>query len=240
MIYFRGCVVREKLGNISQATEKILKRSGVDYRVLDDETCCGSFLLRTGFQSEALAVMEKTLDDLKGEKILVSCAGCYNTLKNDYKKLLGVELDVVHTSQFFNDLINEGKLKVKKNPVNVTYHDPCHLGRHCGVYDEPREVLNKTANLIEMERNREHSRCCGAGAGVKSAFPEAALKVAEKRIKEAENTGSNLIVTSCSFCILNLKNALEIFKKNKKESTNISGVFDVSEIILMEFEDEEV
>ena len=91
-----------------------------------------------------------------------------------------------------------------------------------------------------MERNREHSRCCGAGAGVKSAFPETALKVAEKRIKEAEDIGSDLIVTSCSFCILNLKNALEIFKKNKKESTSISRVLDVSEIILMEFEDEEV
>jgi heterodisulfide reductase subunit D len=240
MIYFRGCVVREKLGNLSQATEKILKKSDVDYRVLDDETCCGSFLLRTGFQNEALDVMKKTLDDLKGEKILVSCAGCYNTLKNDYKNLLGAELDVIHTSQFFNDLINEGKLKVKKNPVNVTYHDPCHLGRHCGVYDEPREVLNKTANLVEMEKNRENSRCCGAGAGVKSAFPETAMKIAEKRIRDAENTRSDLIVTSCSFCILNLGNALEIFKMNKKDSTRISRVLDISEIVLMGIEDEEV
>ena len=89
MIYFRGCVVREKLSSISNATETILKKAGVDYTIIDNEKCCGSFLMRTGFKDDALEVMEETfkqLQDMGDDKILVSCAGCYNTLKNDYKK----------------------------------------------------------------------------------------------------------------------------------------------------------
>lgn len=262
MIYFRGCVVREKLPGISDATETVLKKSGVEYTILENENCCGSFLLRTGFQREALEVMEETLKDLKGEKILVSCAGCYNTLKQDYKELLGVDLDVIHTSELFNALIEEGKLKIKKIPLKVTYHDPCHLGRHCDIYQEPRKILNKKANLVEMAKNREKSRCCGAGGGVKSAFPKIAASIGKKRIMDAENTEANLLVTSCSFCILNLKEGLECFRRENKNKLNninkfndknkakdknksndnnhILGVVDISELILMGLEDEEV
>ena len=166
MIYFRGCVVREKLSSISNATETILKTAGVDYTIIDNEKCCGSFLMRTGFKDDALEVMEETfkqLQDVGDDKILVSCAGCYNTLKNDYNKVFGVELDVLHTSELIDQLIIEGKLEIKKLPLKVTYHDPCHLGRHSGLYEEPRNVITKTCVLVEMNRNRERSRCCGAG-----------------------------------------------------------------------------
>ena len=250
MIYFRGCVIRDKLSRISDATETILKRAGVDYTTLDDETCCGSFLMRTGYEEDAHEVMENTLkkleDNLKGDKILVSCAGCYNTLKNDYNELFGVELDVIHTSELINQLINDGKLVVKKTPSKVTYHDPCHLGRHSGLYEEPREAIIKSYDLIEMDRNREYSRCCGAGAGVKSAFPETAMKVASKRIKDAQDTGAEILVTSCSFCILNLENALkqtidEFNNENiDKNRRCINKVIDVSELILMGIEHEKV
>ncbi len=232
MIYFKGCVVRERLRDVGEATEKILKHAGVDYSVLKNEKCCGSPLLRTGFQDEALDAMEKTSRDLEGEKILVSCAGCYRTLKNDYKELLGVDLDVVHTSQFFNTLIEEEKLKLKKLPWTVTYHDPCHLGRHCGVYSEPRKVLSQTAGLVEMDKNLAESRCCGAGGGVKSAYPETAIKAGKARIQDAEATGAHLLVTSCSFCILNLKDAL----KTNDEGFNISNVLDISQLVLMGLE----
>ena len=93
MIYFRGCVAREKLGKISESTEVILKKAGVDYQIIKDETCCGSILLRTGFVDEASEQMKLTAQILKGEKILVSCAGCYRTFKKDYKELLGVDLE---------------------------------------------------------------------------------------------------------------------------------------------------
>ena len=106
-----------KLSNVSDATEKILKTAGVKYSTLDNEGCCGSFLMRTGFVEDAKEVMENNLQQLlkSGEnKILVSCAGCYNTLKNDYKELFDVELDVIHTSELIKNLIKENRIMIKK------------------------------------------------------------------------------------------------------------------------------
>jgi heterodisulfide reductase subunit D len=250
IIYFRGCVVREKLKYISDATETILKRADIDFKIFTNETCCGSILMRTGFRDDAHEVMKDTLKRLEeslkeGDKILVSCAGCYNTLKNDYKELFGVDLDVIHTSELITQLIADKKLVVKKTPNKVTYHDPCHLGRHSGLYDEPRDAIMETCTLIEMDRNRENSRCCGAGSGVKSAYPDTALLVAQRRIKDAEDTKAEFIVTTCSFCILNLKNALElriddIDEDNDDDKISIRNVVDISELILMGLKDEEV
>ena len=201
MLYFRGCTAREKLTSIQEATEKLLKLADVDYHVLEDEKCCGSVLLRTGFLKEAQEQIEKNTEILKGETVITSCAGCYKTLKDDYDGL-----DVIHISQLLNQLINEGKLDVSKTDLNVTYHDSCHLGRHCDEFDEPREVINSVANLIEMENVRENSLCCGAGGGVKSAYPQIASQMGKSRIEQAKETGCETLVTPCPFCKLNLEN----------------------------------
>ncbi|MBQ9025144.1 MAG: (Fe-S)-binding protein [Methanobrevibacter sp.] len=201
MIYFRGCTAREKETSIQDATEKLLDLAGIDYRVLDDEKCCGSVLLRTGFIEEAQKQIQKNTEILSGELILTSCAGCYKTLKDDYEGL-----DVIHISQFLKQLIDEGKLKFNKKDLNVTYHDSCHLGRHCNVFDEPRDVISSVANLVEMENVRENSICCGAGGGVKSAYPQIASQMADSRVKQAIETGAELLVTPCPFCKLNLRN----------------------------------
>lgn len=201
MLYFRGCTAREKQTDISRATEKLLDNAGVDYRILDDEKCCGSVLLRTGFLKEAEEQIERNAEILKGEKIITSCAGCYKTLKDDY-----AGLDVIHISQFLDELIKEGKLDFSKTDLNVTYHDSCHLGRHSGVFDEPRQVIKSVANLVEMENIREEALCCGAGGGVKSAYPEIANQMAEFRIGQAKQTGCKTLVTPCPFCKLNLEN----------------------------------
>lgn len=222
MIYFRGCVVREKLKNIGKATEGILKHAGINYETLDNEKCCGSFLLRSGFPEEAREVMETTFKEIKGNKILVSCAGCYKTFKKDYKELFKTEIDVVHTSQLFNELIEKGKIEPEFIEEVVTYHDPCHLGRQMEEYDAPRKLINKIANLNEMERNKEKSRCCGAGAGVRSAYPEITENIAKSRINDAKNTDADIIITSCPFCILNLDSVC--FDELK--------VLDISEILL--------
>jgi Fe-S oxidoreductase len=170
--------------------------------------------------------MKKTLKEIEGEKVVTSCAGCYKTFKKDYFQILGVEIDVIHTSQLFNELIKEGKLEVDFLDKNITYHDPCHLGRHLEEYDAPREVLNKITKLIEMERNREKSRCCGAGAGVRSAYPEITRDIAKMRIEDAKNIEAEIVVTSCPFCILNLKFAAKDDKV----------VLDLSEIIIKALE----
>jgi Fe-S oxidoreductase len=211
MIYFRGCVAREKLEKISKSTEEILEKSGVDYQILEDETCCGSILLRTGFVEDALAQMKLTAKVLKDHIILVSCAGCYRTFKIDYKELLGMDLNVIHTSQLFNKLINEKKINVTPSDLKVTYHDSCHLGRHCSEYESARNVIRSVANLVEMENNRENAQCCGSGGGLKSAFPEIANNISLERLKEAKGTEADNLITACPFCKLNLeKGDLEV------------------------------
>ena len=201
MLYFRGCTAREKETSIQKATEKLLNLAGVDYHILEDEKCCGSVLLRTGFFKEAQRQIEKNTEVLRGEKIITSCAGRYKTLKEDYEGL-----DVIHISQLLDELIRDGKLNLEKGELDVTYHDSCHLARHMEVFDEPRNVIESLANLVEMENNRENSLCCGAGGGVKSAYPEIATQMARTRIDQAMDTGCKTLVTACPFCKLNLSN----------------------------------
>ncbi len=201
MLYFRGCTAREKQTDIAEATERLLEIAGVDFHTLDDEKCCGSVLLRTGFIDEAQNQIKKNTEILKGQKIITSCAGCYKTLKEDYEGL-----DVIHISQLLDELISEGKLNFSKKDLNVTYHDSCHLGRHCNVFDEPRNVIQSVADITEMENIRENSLCCGAGGGVKSAYPEIANQMASLRIAQVKQTGCKTLVTPCPFCKLNLEN----------------------------------
>jgi heterodisulfide reductase subunit D len=114
---------------------------------------------------------------------------------------------VIHSSQYLLELHEAGRLKAdRETVVEVTYHDPCHLGRHCGVYDPPRKLLESLpgVKLTEMSRNRENTWCCGAGGGVRSAFPDWALQSSRARIEEARATGSSLLVTTCPFCLQNL------------------------------------
>ena len=201
MLYFRGCTAREKENSIQESTEKLLKLANVDYHILEDEKCCGSVLLRTGFNEEAAEQIRKNTEIFKDETVITSCAGCYKTLKDDYEGI-----DVIHISQLLNQLIKQRKLNLSKKDLKVTYHDSCHLGRHSQVYDEPRKVINKVADIVEMENVREDSLCCGAGGGVKSAYPEIAGVIGNARINQAKDTGCDTLITTCPFCKLNLKN----------------------------------
>ena len=201
MLYFRGCTAREKQPSIQDATEKLLNLAGVDYHILEDESCCGSVLLRTGFLKDAEELIKKNSEVFKDETVLTSCAGCYKTLKEDYENI-----DVMHVSQLLRQLIAEGKLEFSKKDFNVTYHDSCHLGRHMEIFDDPRSVIESVADIVEMENNRENSLCCGAGGGVKSAYPEIADELAKSRIGQAKDTGCEILITACPFCKLNLEN----------------------------------
>ena len=200
MLYFRGCTARERETSIADATEKLLKLAGVSYHILEDEKCCGSVLLRTGFEKEAEEQMKKNMADFKDETILTSCAGCYKTLSQDYDGL-----EVIHISQLLKKLIDEGKLKLNRSDLKVTYHDSCHLARHYGVFNEPRDVIKAVATLCEMEHIKKEGTCCGAGGGVKSAYPEIANQLADFKIKEAKETGADVLITACPFCKLNLE-----------------------------------
>ena len=222
LLYFRGCTAREKLNSISKATERILKIAKINYETLDDEKCCGSVLLRTGFLDDAIEQMNANLKDLEGRTILTSCAGCYKTLKEDYKEYLDVDLKVIHISQLLEQLINENKINLKGNKdLKVTYHDSCHLGRHAGEYEAPRNVINSISNLVEMENNREKARCCGSGGGVKSAYGDLSNSIADLRIQEAKDTDADLLVSACPFCKLNLS-----------QNSDDLEILDLSEFVL--------
>ena len=144
--------------------------------------------------------MAKNTEVFGDETILTSCAGCYKTLLQDYEGL-----DVIHISELLAILIDEGRLKFDKKDLNVTYHDSCHLGRHCKVFDEPRKVIKSAANLVEMKNIKEDSLCCGAGGGVKSAYPQIASELADAKISQAKDTKCKALITACPFCKLNLK-----------------------------------
>jgi heterodisulfide reductase subunit D len=126
----------------------------------------------------------------------------------DYPKVGKLNFEVLHTVEYLARLLKQGKLTFL-HPVNrtCTYHDPCHLGRATGGFDAPRLIMNSIPglNLIEMPRNSEYSRCCGAGGGLKSGYPDIQNRMAQMRVKEAEETGAKELVSCCPFCYQGLQ-----------------------------------
>lgn len=204
LLYFVGCTARYRENEIADSMIRILDGAGVDYSIMGSEWCCGSPLLRTGQAEEGKKFIEHNVEAIKksGVKQMVfTCPGCLKAFKNDYPDM-GVEL--LHSSELINRLGD--KLKLKDLDLKMTYHDPCHLGRHLGIYEAPREVLgNIGVDIVEMKRNRETAWCCGSGGGVKSAFGDFALWAAKERAQEARNAGVEEIATSCPFCKRNLR-----------------------------------
>ena len=215
-LFFVGCTyaLDRSLQEGPKALAKIMTKSGESFGLLlEDELCCGSTAKRLG-QAKLFEKLrdqnEKVLRSTGAKRIVTSCAGCYKTLKQDYPGL-DADVPILHSSEYLADLVRNGRLRLKRTPVKVTYHDPCHLGRHAGVYDLPREVLKAIPGLelVEMKGSKELSRCCGGGAGVKTAYPEVSQKAALRRIKEAERTGARVLVTTCPFCVQTLRVAAE-------------------------------
>ncbi len=214
-VYFIGCTSNYRQLNLRDSTLRFLKKVGLDFTLID-EHCCTSPMIRTGQTEHSEEFMTYNVERIKeagATKVITSCAGCYRTLKKDFKKF-GVEYDfeVFHTAELVKRLLNEGKIKFTSNfPKKVTYHDPCHLGRHMGIYEIPREVYTSIPGitLVEMERSRNHSWCCGAGGGVKIGYPEWAVEISKERIKEAQETGAEVLTSTCPFCKTNLKDANE-------------------------------
>jgi Fe-S oxidoreductase len=132
------------------------------------------------------------------DEIVTPCPGCYRTLK-DIKKTV----KVVHTVEKFAELID--KLNVAKLSCTVTYHDPCELGRFCGIFDAPRKVLETISNFVEMNENRFESNCCGAGGALLAVAPHISERIALTRIDDALNTGAEILATACPYCEIQLK-----------------------------------
>ncbi len=221
VLYFIGCTARYRVPEIADSMIAIFDKSGIRYQVMEDEWCCGSVLLRTGQKEAAETLIAHNMDEIKasGAKTVVfTCPGCLSTFRHNYPDM-GVEL--LHSTEFLAKLgINVAENRDKK----VTYHDPCHLGRDLGIYEEPRAVLTKVASITTMKREREQAWCCGSGGGVKSAFDDFALWCATERLKEAREAGAESLVSACPFCKRNLKEAAE------KEGEGME-VYDIVELV---------
>ena len=246
ILYYVGCTGAFNLParGVPVATASLFQKLGLDFGILgEEEICCGSTAMRIGDAEEFKRVAESNLQTFRRlheergvNTIVTSCAGCYRAIKKDYvlaseydKMLDGVK--VIHTVELLNNLFKEGKLKFTGElPWKVTYHDPCHTGRHLTkfvidedgsqlwkgayvglneedcLYDVPREILQAIPGIefVEMERIRDNSYCCGGGGGVMTGYGDWAAKNASKRIEEGMNTGAQHMVSICPFCHYNL------------------------------------
>ena len=207
VVYFVGCTSAYREGEIARATAELLDKAGIEYTVLPDEQCCGSVLLRLGRVRAFDALATKNIESVKAtgaKTVVTSCAGCFRTWKADVpSRGHKYDFEVLHITEFLDRLVQERKLAfVSPRPIKVTYHDPCHLGRHAEVYEAPRRVIQSVENvqLVEMETNKRYAHCCGSGGGVKSSYGELADKIAGDRVREAERTGASVLVTACPFC----------------------------------------
>ena len=209
ILYFPGCYPSfdPRAKKISTATAKILNSAGVDFGILGaKETCCGESIRKTGDEElfKRLARENiKTFIDNGVKKILVSSPHCYHTFKNEYPEFM-VNFEVIHITEYLLELMNAGRLELTKEiEKKITYHDPCYLGRHNGIFDEPREVLKKVSGLelVEMPDSRIDSLCCGGGGGRVWMETQKGERFGDLRIDQAIEVGAELLVTSCPYCI---------------------------------------
>lgn len=236
ILFWVGCAgsYDDRAKKISRAFVKILNHAQVDFAVLgSEESCTGDPAKRAGnemlFQMQALTNIE-ILNTYEVKKIVTACPHCFNILKNEYPQL-GGKYQVIHHTQLIDSLIKDGKLKIEGGSFKgkrITYHDPCYLGRANGVYEVPREVLQKLeSNLQEVELNKSKSTCCGAGGS--QMFKEAEKgdsEVFEKRTDELMQHNPQVIATACAFCNTMLTDGVKgLNKENEVE------VLDVAELI---------
>jgi Fe-S oxidoreductase len=233
VLYFSCCYTSydPRLKKVAQATADLLTKAGVDFGILGaKEMCCGESVRKAGNETlfKRLARENiKTFIENGVKKILVSSPHCYQAFKNEYAEFK-VNFEVVHTSQYFSQLINEGRLKpTKEYRKQVTYHDPCYLGRHNQIYDEPREALKSIPGLelSEMSESRQNSLCCGMGGSriwMETAKEE---RFSNLRLEQAREVGAEVLATSCPYCITQFEDSRLTLKDS--ESTQIKDITEI-------------
>jgi len=235
VLYWAGCsgAYDSRGREISQSVAKILNEADIDYACLgNEETCTGDSARRIGneYLFQTMAEQNKeTFEQYNFKKIVTQCPHCFTTLKNDYAEM-GIELDVVHHSQFIDELINEKKIEPKPYvDEDITFHDPCYLGRHNGEYDAPRKVLQsvlKEGRIKEMEQSKSDSFCCGAGGGNMWYEIKTGERINQNRVNQAVGTEAKTIAAACNFCNIMLEDGV----KTTGNEENVK-VLDIAEMV---------
>ncbi|MDC6352753.1 (Fe-S)-binding protein [Zeaxanthinibacter sp. PT1] len=236
VLFWVGCAgsFDDRAKKITKAFVQILNQAEIDFAVLGtEESCTGDPAKRAGneflFQMQAVTNIE-VLNGYGVKKIVTACPHCFNTLKNEYPGL-GGDYDVVHHTQFLNDLLKEGRISLqggKFKGKRITYHDPCYLGRANQVYEAPRELIEKLdIALVEMKNCKQRGMCCGAGGGQMFKEPEKGDKdVNIERTEQALETRPDIIAAACPFCNTMMTDGV----KNKEKEDDVA-VLDVAELI---------
>ncbi|MFN3534841.1 MAG: (Fe-S)-binding protein [Desulfatiglandales bacterium] len=240
--YFVGCTtsVDPRARGIAKAFSSILQSSGLEFGIFGEkEPCCGDMAKRVGelglFEEKKMTCSD--LFETYGVKnVVTSSPHCYFNFKNDYPQGM---FNVFHYTQLLHKLIKEGNLTIKKRlNFTVTYHDPCYLGRHSRIFDEPREIIKAIPGLklIEMTHNRENSLCCGGGGGRMWQGNElnGTERMSERRAKEAKETGADVVLTACPLCLIMMEDAVKTlgYEKNLK-------VMDINELLKMAIDEKQ-
>lgn len=233
VLYWVGCAVSfdPRAQKIARNMAEILHSAGLNWAVLGkNEKCTGDTARRTGNEYLFAQMADENvaaLDAVNARVVVTTCPHCFHTIGNEYPQF-GGNYVVRHHTEFISELIRNGKLKIEPNSTTaVTYHDPCYLGRHNGIFEQPRSLIEMTgANLIEPERTRNNSFCCGAGGGQFWKDEERGKeRVSTNRFRELKQTGAQTVATGCPFCLRMLT------EETAKEDGSGPEVFDIAELV---------
>jgi len=236
ILFWVGCAGQfdERAQRVSKAFASILQKAGIKFAILGtEEGCTGDPAKRAGneflFQMQAMQNIE-LLNGYGIQKIVTACPHCFNTLKNEYPAL-GGKYEVIHHTQFINQLLEDGRLAIEGGPFKgkkITYHDSCYLGRANGVYEAPRMVIERLdADLVELKRCRTNGLCCGAGGAQMFKEAEAGKKeVNVERTDDVLESGAALLAVNCPFCMTMLRDGTKHFEKE-----NEIQVLDIAELV---------
>lgn len=237
VLFWVGCAgsYDQRAQKITKAFVTILNATGIKYAILGkEEACTGDPARRSGNEFLFQMMAYNNIQVLNGygiKKIVTACPHCFNILKNEYPEL-GGNYEVIHHTQLLQQLIDEGKIKMKEGGTfkgkKITYHDSCYLGRSNNIYEAPRKILEALdADLVEMKRCKSNGLCCGAGGAQMFKEEEKGDKyVSTERTSEAIGTGANIIASACPFCNTMLTDGV---KAQEKEGD--VQVMDVAEIV---------
>jgi Fe-S oxidoreductase len=234
VLYFVGCYLSydPRMKKVAAATADILKVTETDFGILGDkENCCGESIRKIGSEDVFKSLAKeniKTFIDHGVKEIVVSSPHCYHTFKNEYPDFM-VNFKVSHMTQYLFELMKQGKLAFSKEYAKkVVYHDPCYLGRHNNIYDEPRAVLKQIPGLelIEMPESHSNSLCCGGGGGRIWMDTPKEERFSDLRLKQAKELGAEVLVTACPYCITNFEES-----RLNLEYENVLEIKDITEVI---------
>jgi Fe-S oxidoreductase len=218
ILLFTGCMVYfdkifSPLGieggrNILWNAVKILNKAGIVPAVMDDEVCCGHDQGWSGDTETLMTLGKRNIEAIKrtkAKRIVTVCPECANTLKQDYRQLLGVELDVIHITEFIAQLVKDSKIKMKRSGTKVTYHDPCRLVQHLGIIDAPREVITAISGegFVEMKDSHELASCCGTTLFRNCDVVSEMIRI--ERLRQAQATETGTLLTACPKCQIHFK-----------------------------------